>query len=210
MRQSMEGTSCNVRVSHLGGIWINLKHEGGLKPLGGACSGSGRRRLRACRHRWKSYGWILVLQDSHDVTLMQCWCHLIGFTHISTSLCLLNCCLKQLFFSWTVCKIEFKARVKVLRLWWGFPDRQALLFITYILVCCVKSIKKQSIQFSDAGKISLCILKQEYGIAEGSYLQKLSRFVPSFWRRTCKKQSWLTFIFSCILHPYLLFLTYLW
>jgi hypothetical protein len=50
----------------------------------------------------------------------------------------------------------------------GFPDRQALLFITYILVSCVKSIKKQrSIQFSDAGKIILYILKQEYGITEG-------------------------------------------
>jgi hypothetical protein len=35
----------------------------------------------------------------------------------------------------------------------GFPDQQALSFITNILVFCAKSIKKQSIQFSDAGEI---------------------------------------------------------
>ncbi len=34
-----------------------------------------------------------------------------------------------------------------------FPDQQALSFIPNILVFCVKSIKKQSMQFSDAGKI---------------------------------------------------------
>jgi hypothetical protein len=65
---------CPCALTSLYVLQIYLNYEQGLKPfeLGGTCAGSGWRCLRACQHRWKSCGWILVLQDSNDVTLAQC------------------------------------------------------------------------------------------------------------------------------------------
>ena len=73
----------------------------------------------------------------------------------------LNCCLK-VFSNLPFYIIEFEVRVEVLRSWWGFPDWQALFFITNILVFCVKSVQKQSIYLSDAGEINSYILNQEW------------------------------------------------